>query len=546
MNSGIERPRYKPSGRVDGKKLIPALALLLIISAGIAGFLYGSLAIVEGYCPILTVFMALTVSTYYFWKVVKNCHCRNQILAGILGTTYGLMGYFGFFHFDQCGRWQVPWTALDRLPGYIIFRNETDQMEWMGKAWIQRPLKPAAGVQPVRPLANANLQTWIWGLFFFEASLWAVVPFVFGVAAARQPYSEKHRRWCYQELLLLEPAAAQTLRQALATATVGAWINTKPRKAQVGEAHGSISVWYTPASPDMEPDLQVFMALGWGQPLRLFPEEAAAFSQLLPALLEVGSPVVIQLASEAEQINDPGSARIWPVPPPYAGCYQNAWNLLLENSLFYGLWTIPPLLTFGLLVGGTYILAFVMQPPMMEVVYGYVVGVGLLVLFFLRWWLNPDDYMPDVLTRKFVFRLLCRAVSYRPDALVAVEDPRVVLAKMYPRRLWLAHSEKSEEKNTGLLVVDNNQQGIWFEGDLHRYWIPRSAILACSLENMTPLDANVAVPYAVVLQVRLGSGTWEFPFVPLANIEGANNWERAVALRGRIEAMCGRSLEQPH
>ena len=45
-----------------------------------------------------------------------------------------------------------------------------------------------------------------------------------------------------------------------------------------------------------------------------------------------------------------------------------------------------------------------------------------------------------------------------------------------------------------------------------------------------------------MLHVRLGEGVWEFPFFPLAAIEGRNNWERATALLGRLEALCGRKF----
>ena len=48
-----------------------------------------------------------------------------------------------------------------------------------------------------------------------------------------------------------------------------------------------------------------------------------------------------------------------------------------------------------------------------------------------------------------------------------------------------------------------------------------------------------------MLRVKLGGGVWEFPFFPLAGIEGRNNWERATALRRRVEAVCGRGFGAP-
>jgi hypothetical protein len=95
-------------------------------------------------------------------------------------------------------------------------------------------------------------------------------------------------------------------------------------------------------------------------------------------------------------------------------------------------------------------------------------------------------------------------------------------------------------------LADEQRGALIFEGDYERYWIPADAILACAIEGLPGMPATTASLYGVVLHVRLGGGTWEFPFFPLAGIEGANRWERAVALLRRVESVCGRSFrDQP-
>ena len=48
--------------------------------------------------------------------------------------------------------------------------------------------------------------------------------------------------------------------------------------------------------------------------------------------------------------------------------------------------------------------------------------------------------------------------------------------------------------------------------------------------------------FAVVLQVQVGETVWEAPLFPLCAIEGANNWQRAVALLVLVESLCGREF----
>jgi hypothetical protein len=542
-----DRTRYRPSGRVDSARLSAPLALLAATSAAVAAG-YGVMIAAGVYFAAVSIFFPVLAVAFATRSAVKRAHCRSRVLAGALGAACGLAGYLGYFHLDQCHRWGVPWVAVDRLPGYVAFRMETDRWKALDRGAVLQPRPPAPGVRPVRPLAGANFRTWNWAGFFFEALALTVVALVTGVKSAAEPYSERRRRWCSRESLTLAPEAGRALRQALADGTLAAWVEGRPQKVGAHQEHCTVHVWYTPARDGEEPEVETFLGVGVGAPLRLTPEEAAALVPLLPAVRDIAGPSLADLAAEAERSGDPDSARVWPVPPPYAGRAQNPRNRRLGRCLRWGLMILPLPLVGGVLIGGSYLVYELAVPRHLlpeEAVVVYVITAGLSCLVFSRWWFHPERRMPVVLSVAFDRGLIRRAVAERPEPLVAADDPRAVFAEMSPRRLWALGKAECGEYNQGLLLVDDERGALLFEGDYERYRIPAGAVLACDVEALSGMAATTAAFYAVVLRVRLGGGVWEFPFFPLAGIEGRNNWERATALRRRVEGLCGRSFGPP-
>lgn len=546
MPHPADRLCYQPSGRCDGARLPRALAYLAAASIGIA-ILYLLMLRQDVYMAILSVVFPAALAAAATRLAVKYAHCRNRGLAAALGMVCGLTGYLGYFHLDQSTRWGVPWTALDRVPNYVAFRMATDQWDPALQTAVLRPAAPAPGVQPARPLGQADLRSWSWLAFWFELLVLSGVPLTVSFATAGEPYSERQRQWCNRESLFLKSGAGAALRQALADGTVAAWVDAGPPKVGAHQEHDKISIWYTPAVAEDEPELEAYVTPGHGRPLQLFPAEAGALVQLLPALRDLAGPGLTQLSAEAETTDDPQSARVWPVPPPFAGQAQNPRNRLLGACLRWGLLLVPPLLPLALLIGGTSLLHDLAMRNALPgwVLITYVFGVGLGSLVFVVYWLNPERLMPIVQGRRFDLWLLRRAVANRPSPLVRADDFRALFVEMCPRRLWAGGRVKCGDYNQGLLRLDADDGEILFEGDYECYCIPAEAVLACDVEMLTNMPATTAAHYATVLQVRLGSGVWEFPFFPLAGIAG-NNWERAVTLRQSIETLCGRTFgDQP-
>jgi hypothetical protein len=547
MPNSPHRPSYQPSGGCDTARFPQALAVLAVAASLIAA-VYCGMIFIGVYISALSVFVPLMIVVGGSQASVERGHWRNPVIAGALGAMCGLTGYLGYFHADQCLRWGVPWTAIDRLPGYVAFRMETDQWQRMSKGANLCPQQPAPGVRPQRLLAKAQLRSWNWAGFAFEALVLSLVPLATSVTSARVPYSERRRRWCSREQLTLAPNDVAALRRALAEGGVDRWVDSRPRKVRADQPHGKVSVWYTPAEEGKEADPDVYVTVETGRPLLLLPEEAAAMASLLPGLQDLAGPTQQQLAAAAEQSDDPASARVWPLPAPYAGQAECPRNRLLTQLACRTLGLLPFPLVILLLPGGVwlvhkYAVANNLLPMWVMVV--YVLGVGFSCVPFIRWWYRPGQTVPFRMCIFLSHRFLRQAIADRPQSLVATDDPRAVFCEMLPRRFWGTGKAKPGEYNNGLLLVDADKGGIRFEGDQECYWIPAAAVLKCEVEVHPCTSATTAGLWAVVLRVRLGGGTWEFPFFPLANIEAENPWERATNLMQRIQCLCGRDFSDP-
>jgi len=541
------RETYRPSGRSDLWRLVWALPVALIWCGLMAAF-FNLLVALGYYLLALAVLLPASFSAGLAVRIVRATHCRNRVLAGVLGGAMGLVGYAAYLHADQVLRWNVPWTAVDRLPGYVAFRMETDRWQFLHKGALLRPAQPAPGVVPRRGLAGVNVLSMNWGLLLFDVGVMLLVPLASGTYVAGQPYSESRRRWCDSEKLILAPEAGQSLSAALAADEIDAWVLSQPRKVGEHEPHVTVSVWYTPRGKGADVDWDVFLAINNGPRWRLTPAEAADLTVLLPALQDLAESTEERLAAEAAQ--SPGGAQIHPVPPPYAGLAQNEQTMLWGHLLIWTAMIGPAVLACALLPGGVCLLGAAIQRfqllPNWTIV-AYVVVVGLSLMAFLSYWHNPERQMSLELGRRFNHWLLRRAIRQRPAPLVAADDPEAVFVDMSPRRLWgrgvAAHPG---EFNQGLLLCDWQREKLLFEGDYACYEIPAAVILDCQIEGLPGAGSNTGGLFGVILQVQVGTGVMELPLFPMRSFTRGNRWQQAAALYAEIESLCGREFtEQP-
>ncbi len=540
------RQTYRPSGRVDWPRLAWALPPAMVWSGVVASF-FCLLIALGWYILAMTVLLPAGISAGLARWIVRNTHCRNQVLAGLLSGVMGLAGYVVYLHSDQCLRWGVTWTAVDRLPGYVTFRMETDRWRFEGKGARLVPARPAPGVIPWRGLAGVNFLTMNWGLLLLDVGILLLVPLASGAYAAGQPYSESRRRWCDCEKLILAQSAGKSLSAALAANQMEAWVLGRPRKVGEHEPHVTVSVWYTPRGKGNDVDWEVFLAIDSGPRWRLAPAEAADLTVLLPALQDLAESTEERLAAEAAQM--PGGAQIHPVPPPYAGQAQNERTMLWGHLLVWTAMIVPGVLACALLPGGVCLLAVAIQhqllPIWTEVVYVVVVGLSLLVS--MSYWYNTERPMCFELGRRLDDWLLRRAIRQRPSPRVSADDLDAVIVEMSPRRLWgRGFTPPPGEFNQGLLLCDWEHEKLLFEGDYACYEIPAAAILDCHVEGLPGSGSNTSGLFGVILQVQVGIGVLELPLFPMRSFVTGNRWQQAWALHAEIETLCGREFgEQP-
>src|SRR5262245_35466701 len=140
------RQRYVPSGRFDHVRMAVVLLWLLGASAVVA-MLYEAMLLRGCYFSAISILSPLLVAAGFANRAVRYAHCRSRLLAAFLGFACGLTGYLVYFHADQCIRWRVPVLAVSRVPGYIVFRMETDHWRWLDKAAVLEPMVPQNAVQ---------------------------------------------------------------------------------------------------------------------------------------------------------------------------------------------------------------------------------------------------------------------------------------------------------------------------------------------------------------------------------------------------------------
>ena len=74
----------------------------------------------------------------------------------------------------SCARIELARAELDRLPGYVLFRLETDSLQKDETGFNRVAAVPAPGVTPSRPLSLPN--RWTWALFAFDALFLVALP----------------------------------------------------------------------------------------------------------------------------------------------------------------------------------------------------------------------------------------------------------------------------------------------------------------------------------------------------------------------------------
>jgi hypothetical protein len=312
MTKGTCHAHYQPSGGFRSVSLPPILLGLVATSVAIGGF-YFTLLSHGWYYGALSLLIPVMISCGFIRWAVQYAHCRNRLLAGTLGACCGLGGFALYFHIDQCVRWNAPPAAIDRLPGYIAFRMNTDYWIWFAKGAILTPQAPSVDVQPAAWPTLEGRAAWNWRLLLLEALALALAPLATALRAASRPYSERWRRWCDCESIFVEKQQGAAVRKALTDGSLEQWVAGDPHLVTDRQPHCKLTLWYARSDDPDEGMADVLLSINDGSRLRLKSREAAAFVNLLPSMR---ASCGVKPTSEQPNLRtfDANVAYIWPVP----------------------------------------------------------------------------------------------------------------------------------------------------------------------------------------------------------------------------------------
>lgn len=278
------RATYTPSGRTNSAALLP-FALALFGVAGLTAVAFALATAHECYRVVALWSLPALALPVIGRVAVSQSHCRSPRLAAALVASAGLVAVAGSFHVDQCRRWGVAWHRLDRLPGYVVFRMETDSWRMVGKAAVIVPLNAAGNPRVVPHFGHALTPNAHWLELAVLSLLAVVVPALATAKRARRPYSERVRGWLRPETLDLTPEAAGSLRAALAEGGLAEWAEFECETDSRKDEATALTVWFSPRlAGDAGPVPEIYLGLGGATPVLLSPEEVAALTAVLPQL----------------------------------------------------------------------------------------------------------------------------------------------------------------------------------------------------------------------------------------------------------------------
>ncbi len=135
--------------------------------------------------------------------------------------------------------------------------------------------------------------------------------------------------------------------------------------------------------------------------------------------------------------------------------------------------------------------------------------------------------VPDYFTALYFRRSLLREIRRRPNHLVNAGDPNALFLEVHTLE-GSGYVLPARTKDIGLLLVDQENCKILFEGDKECYRIPGAALGSCKvLEHIGTGRADGIAFYLVLVLAYNSKGSWEIGFAQPGNSGAARNKSRA-------------------
>jgi hypothetical protein len=505
-----EREHYRPDQGVNALRLPVLVGLPAGTAVGIAWLLRTAYLGGWYWIILLPCLLAFVLGGMMHAAVVLS-HCRQPVIAALIGLSAGLLAYLGYFYFTMTGL--LPGAPLQSLPDYIQFRMETDTEEDIGR--------PARGGQP-----NEFMNWWA---FATELLFLVGVPLAMGRRRARRAYSAELGQWLERDEVRFRTGARDQIEAALRDGWLERFVS-KNRPITTPQQTDACRVWieYVKA-PEVSPlDHDVYLtaierpfrtwlaSLVMRDPLdqvRLETQECLALQPIFPALAG-------QLRTHHEELRDapqttPG-LEVTEVPTPAGEATEVAHfeeipeqeraqlfsgRHLLMSNVVAGIPLLGLAAAAGLIGLGYFLQQRGTALPL--VLSLYAGGVVLGVICFGALAANP--YAAEQI---YCYRLLQRTIRQRPEAIVDADDPDVMHIALTRRENW--QKVKVETcTDAGLATFDDETGEFLFEGDVERFRIPAGAVVDCRPEQLhNPIDKHTQYWFTRCV-VRIPTGTRE-------------------------------------
>jgi hypothetical protein len=549
----MTRTIYTPSGKFNLSAMWPMLFLLMGVS-GLLAVIFALLTRVDFYVILWTWIPAAFLCIHIGNKATEEGKCRNPLIIGSFVFVCCLVMWLGIYHVDQCTRWNIPWTAIDRLPGYITFRMETDG--WFGytKAPVVWAVPHDLRIDPyITPRITPTVR---WISFLGELIALVLVPTVTCWRRARRPFSEQLEQWFAETKTSLTQESAHLLTRALLNQTIPDWVKSRVVKSAVESEGVIVSLFYCPKTENaLGLESQMFIKVGNSQLMLLDIAESAALTELFPELsCWMERPIELEGETQRTDLSQtPPPARtdvatFQHVPPPHCGRLKDpqikkqgrrgtTWIMLKEQLRF-------PLLFAAVIMGIFF--PFAQIGSDFWTIVGAIIALVVLVIGVI--WINRmypsnvDDPLFQHLISFYHKQMLIQA-EQRSDALFPIDAPGVCYAEYVPRQQWakLDSDEPVRLDEGGLMLFDDANARLLFEGDRYRWVIPYACIKFNEIETV---DERLHF-YAVVIQFLTANGRKELPLLANTGVPGLNRVDRANALYAMIAERIAPYLAPP-
>lgn len=521
------RSHYRSSGDLNFASLVLWLFPALIVATILAAFMYWLFHVGHYYIIIVPLLCAFAVAGMARLAVAQG-HCRNRLVAGVMGAGLGVALYLGSYYVGMIYMLGPEVAARpDVFVQYLRLRLATD---------VMRDTHGGGGEDPVSRRGSSTALNW----FRFSMESLMVVGIVTTGATRRagKTYCEQCRRWMVRETSPFEPTQTGAIVGCLERNSARELAALCHATAYTTMPNVTMAVEYCPTLKGSVPrECPVFLSLKNvtanppGATLDAFEQakgkvivrrvelnrdELAALAPRFPAFAPYAGtmPATVMLPKPSFAVSTEagaaptGLAEITPLPPEHCGKVLTR-AMMVKGNLCSAIGLVCMFSGLGLLAWGATRLEDAEKAHAGTDAFGVglCVAGGVITLVAIGGIFVDSSFGGNRMLR----RAFLAEVARRPDILVDPNDPAARFVEVVPKSNW-GKVMLDNASDIGLLVVDPVRNEIRFEGDRDRWRLPAASITNATLEYYVHGNgAGKTKMFYVVLRADRANGFWEAP-----------------------------------